>query len=635
MTSKGDDRFEPRLGRIRSGGSGKRARSLMSRMAASVSRAGPRQRSSSPARSRQGAFSGGRRVVVKARIIRMAVSSKAALRTHLDYIRRDSAMQEKEQGQLFDRNEDDIAIEKFADDASDDRYHFRLIVSPEDANEMTNMKGFVRDMMANMETDLDTRLDWAAAIHHDTGHTHAHVVLRGKRDNGQDLVIPRAYMSHGMRECAEALVTMELGPETRLEQDRKLAREAQAHRLTRIDRHLLKQASKDHIIALSDSPARYRQLHSARLRTLQRMELAEKAGRGKWKLNPRLETTLKQLSERGDIIKTMNKALQGRSGRRFDSSAIFDKGDPDTRSVTGAIIRRGITGEAHDTAYAIIDALDGRAIYAELGEADGLSDLKQGAIVTLSAPSISPRPSDQLINQIAASNGGVYSPDLHRNHDPKARTDFIAAHVRRLEALRRAKLVARNPDASWTIPSDYLSKASAYERRQARRGPVNYSVQSYSGLKDQVRAMGATWLDKAESVPGAAFGFGLDVKEAAEMRKAYLVKIGVLKSKSQQLTPSGLAKLQERDLAAAGASLEAGVGKPFTPAKKSGLVEGVYRNAIDRPSGRFAVIERAHNFTIVPWRQVLERNRGLAVSGQMRAGRVTWALGKKRGLGIG
>lgn len=635
MNSKGDDRFEPRLGRIRSGGSGKRARSLMSRMAASVSRAGPRQRSSSPARSRQGAFSGGRRVVVKARIIRMAVSSKAALRTHLDYIRRDSAMQEKEQGQLFDRNEDDIAIEKFADDASDDRHHFRLIVSPEDANEMTNMKGFVRDMMADMETDLDTRLDWAAAIHHDTGHTHAHVVLRGKRDNGQDLVIPRAYMSHGMRERAEALVTMELGPETRLEQDRKLAREAQAYRLTRIDRHLLKQASKDHIIALSDSPARYRQLHSARLRTLQRMELAEKAGRGKWKLDPRLETTLKQLSERGDIIKTMNKALQGRSGRRFDSSAIFDKGDPGTRTVTGAIIRRGITGEAHDTAYAIIDALDGRAIYAELGEADGLSDLKQGAIVTLSAPSISLRPSDHLINQIAASNGGVYSPDLHRNHDPKARTDFIAAHVRRLEAMRRAKLVARNPDASWTIPSDYLSKASAYERRQARRGPVNYSVRSYTGLKDQVRAIGATWLDKAEPVSGAAFGFGLNVKEAGQMRKAYLVEIGVLKTKDQKLSRTGLEKLQARDLAAAGASLEVGLGKPFSPAKKSGLVEGVYRKAIDRPSGRFAVIERAHDFTIVPWRQVLERNRGLAVSGQMRAGRVTWVLGKKRGLGIG
>lgn len=565
----------------------------------------------------------------------MAVSSKAALRAHLDYIRRDSAMQEKEQGQLFDRNEDDIAIEKFADDAGDDRHHFRLIVSPEDANEMTNMKGFVRDMMANMETDLDTRLDWAAAIHHDTGHTHAHVVLRGKRDNGQDLVIPRAYMSHGMRERAEALVTMELGPETRLEQDRKLAREAQAHRLTRIDRHLLKQASKDHVIALSDSPARYRQLHSARLRTLQRMELAEKTGRGSWKLDAKLETTLKQLSERGDIIKTMNKALQGRSGRRFDSSAIFDKGDPDTRAVTGTIIRRGITGEAHDTAYAIIDALDGRAVYAELGGVDALSDLKHGAIITLTAPSIAPRSSDQMIDRIATSNSGEYSPDLHRKHDPKARTDFIAAHVRRLEALRRANLVVRNPDATWTIPSDYLAKTSAHERRQARRNSVHYTVQSYTGLKDQVRAMGATWLDKMEPVSGAAFGFGLDVKEARQMRKAYLVEIGVLKTQDQKLSPTGLAELQARDLAAAGASLETQMGKPFTPAKKSGVVDGVYRSPIDRPSGRFAVIERTHDFTIVPWRQVLERNRGLEVSGQMRAGRVTWALGKKRGRGIG
>ena len=48
----------------------------------------------------------------------------------------------------------------------DDRHHFRFIVSPEDAGDMTDLKAFTRDLAKQMEiADFGTRLDWVAVDH--------------------------------------------------------------------------------------------------------------------------------------------------------------------------------------------------------------------------------------------------------------------------------------------------------------------------------------------------------------------------------------------------------------------------------------------------------------------------------------
>ena len=59
-------------------------------------------------------------------------------------------------------------------------------------------------------------------------------------------------------------------------------------------------------------------------------------------------------------------------------------------------------------------------------------------------------------------------------------------------------------------------------------------------------------------------------------------------------------------------------------------IEGTYREAITRPSGKYAIIERAKDFSLVPWRDVLERNRGKAVSGIMRGNTISWTLNTGR-----
>ena len=51
-------------------------------------------------------------------------------------------------------------------------------------------------------------------------------------------------------------------------------------------------------------------------------------------------------------------------------------------------------------------------------------------------------------------------------------------------------------------------------------------------------------------------------------------------------------------------------------------------------SGRFALIERARDFSLVPWRPVLERAKGQAVTGVVGGEGISWSIGQKRGLGL-
>ena len=631
MSTPPDNPFTPRPGRIRSAGSGGRAKTYLTRMTKALSSAGGVRRTALPARPHIGPRGGQRRVIVKARIVRMSASSAAALAAHIGYIRRDAALEEKDRGKLFDAMSEDANASDLAKSITDDRHHFRFIVSPEDGTEMADLKPFVRDLVSQMETDLDTRLEWVGAVHHDTGRPHAHLVIRGRRDDGSDLVMPRAYISHGIRERAEDLVTLELGPETRLEQERKLQSEVAAERVTRIDHFIARQVSPEHEFRLKDSPSQYRTLHAARLRTLERLGLAEKRGAGRWQMRENFREVLRGLSGRHDIIKTMNRALAGRSDRRFDTDVIFDKSDPDGRSVTGAVLQTGLTGEAHDRAYAVIDGLDGRAVFVKLGAAGEVEEAKRGAIVTVSPPNLEPKPSDITIERIARANGGTYSASLHQADDPRSSPEFIATHVRRLEALRRAGHVERSADAEWKVPTDYLDRASAYERAQARFRAAQVLVRSELGLREQETALGVTWLDDATVPSGVPLGFGKEVVEAQVKRRAFLAGIGLKAEAGIGLSATQKTELLKRDLAQAGRILSKEIGKPYSPAPDRGHVDGTYREPVTRVSGKFAVIERQGEFTIVPWRQVLEQRRGMTVSGIVRGGRISWALG--RGIG--
>ena len=173
---------------------------------------------------------------------------------------------------------------------------------------------FTRELMADAERDLGTKLDWVAVDHWNTDNPHIHVLVRGRADDGQDLVISRDYISRGFRDRAAERVTLELGPRTEQEIRTALEREVDAERWTSLDRALRDIADEGGGVA--DLAARrrgedpeLRRLMLGRAAKLERLGLAEPVGPAQWTLKPGLEPALRDLGIRGDIIKTMHRAM--------------------------------------------------------------------------------------------------------------------------------------------------------------------------------------------------------------------------------------------------------------------------------------------------------------------------------------
>lgn len=116
---------------------------------------------------------GTRRVIVKSRSVRAAGRNGRAA-AHLRYIQRDGTARDGERGRLYSGTEDRADGDAFLDRGQDDRHQFRFIVSPEDAGDLADLTGYTRDLMAQVEADLGTKLDWVAVNHHNTGHPHVH-----------------------------------------------------------------------------------------------------------------------------------------------------------------------------------------------------------------------------------------------------------------------------------------------------------------------------------------------------------------------------------------------------------------------------------------------------------------------------
>jgi type IV secretory pathway VirD2 relaxase len=240
-----------------------------------------------------------RSAMVNARVVRR-MRSPGALRAHIGYLQRDGVTRDGSPGKLFDAAGDEADGRTFAERCEGDRHHFRFIVSPDDATEMESLRGFTRELMDQASRDLGTRLDWVAIDHWNTEHPHIHVLVRGRADNGSDLVISRDYIGTGLRSRAGDLVTRELGPRSELEIRRGLDAEVAAERWTRLDRVLTREAGRtEGVVDLrpehhaAHDPLR--EIRIGRMRTLERLGLAEPAGAARWVLAVDTEQRLRAL----------------------------------------------------------------------------------------------------------------------------------------------------------------------------------------------------------------------------------------------------------------------------------------------------------------------------------------------------
>jgi type IV secretory pathway VirD2 relaxase len=230
---------------------------------------------------------------------RQFVSVKA-VDAHLRYLQRDGVTRDGEKGQVYSAGRDGADGCAFLDRGRDDRHQFRFIVSAEDGVELSDLRQ-TRTLMRQMEADLGTRLDWVAVDHHNTGHLHTRIVLRGVTDDGKTLNAAGDYIAHGVRERASEAVTLELGRQIEQEVSRSLAREVDAERFKRLDRMLIaEQQSRNAFADLRpdrdtlDKLRQNRALLIQRARTLERMRLATKVEVGRWTMSSQVEPVLNQ-----------------------------------------------------------------------------------------------------------------------------------------------------------------------------------------------------------------------------------------------------------------------------------------------------------------------------------------------------
>ncbi|WP_186236907.1 relaxase/mobilization nuclease domain-containing protein [Burkholderia gladioli] len=589
----------------------------------------------------QGLRANARRVTIKARLVNLAKAGPRSTAAHLRYIEREGVDRHGGPGHAYGPTTDDAEIDAFKEHGEGDRHQFRFIVSPEDAEQLDDLRTYTRHLMARMEADLGTRLEWVAVDHWNTDNPHTHVVLRGKDDTGKDLIISREYIAEGMRRRASELATEWLGPRTELEMQRAMLREVEQERWTGLDRSLQREAGDDGLVRVEHFAEprlqRQRQALIGRLQRLQRMGLATEPQPGAWAVHAEAEPTLRAMGERGDIIRTMQRAMSGQSREL----AVFEPGN-DGHTLIGRVAGKGLADELYDKGYLIVDGTDGKVHYVALPPRSELEQYPTSAVVEVKGAA-DVRAADRNIAALAVD--GVYRTDHHLalaqgqatpDRDPP---EVVAAHVRRLEALRRADIVEREAEGVWRIPSDLAERGRQYDAQRLGGGAA-VELKSHLPIERQARVIGATWLDQQLIGGGKGLGdlgFGAEVKDALRQRADFLVEQGLAEQRGQRvvLARNLLATLRGRELAQAAKDIVAETGLEHRPVADGQRVAGIYRRSVMLASGPYAMLDDGMGFSLVPWKPVIEQRLGQQLAATVRGGNVSWEVGRQRGPSIG
>jgi len=306
--------------------------------------------------------------------------------------------------------------------------------------------------------------------------------------------------------------------------------------------------------------------HMGRLKKLQSLGLAQERQTGVWQVNSDIETKLRSLGQRSDIIKTMHRSMrEAEIDRPAGSFALFDTAKPNNR-IVGCVAGLGLADEINDRHYIVVDSLDGKVHYADVGH---------------------------------------------------LRPEFV-------------------PDKGMIV---------AIENRVVKEGErqrTNLRILSYLNLEKLVEADGATWLDKellsksAERL--AQTGFGNDVGAAIARRRQWLVAqgLGTIDSANTfQPHPRMLERLRQCDLRQANRSLSNKLGLSHGQPLEGERIEGTFSQSVNLASGKYAVIQKSKEFTLVPWRPEIEQFRGKSLSGTVSSQGINWDWNMKRAQSLG
>lgn len=588
------------------------------------------------------------RVVVKSHVVRHGTTGQLAgkLSAHVRYLARDGAGKDGNSAEFYTSDESGLDPSQFMELSVDDRHHFRVIISPENAAEIDDMNDYTRRVMSRIEKDLGTELDWIAVNHFNTDNPHSHVIIRGQDDQGNDLVIAPEYIKEGMRSRAQEVATELLRERSADDIQRSIMQEVDAERFTSLDNRLLKHADDAGIVdANSDAPVRsasfYRDAIAGRVQTLEKMGLATQLKGNTYQLKNTMKDDLRRLGRRNDIVKS----LYGRHGEKAAAVRVFDAND--SKPVVGRLVDRGLDNELTGRTYLLIQDAQENMHYVPDSRARTREELPLGSIVRAGAVDTQTNTNNNIAT-VAADNNGMYTRAAHLAHidenqsyiSKDERDGYVDAHETRLETLEKGGIVKRGRDG-WAVPEDLPEQAQALADKmnegQKKRLFTRLQVLSDTPINKQVQAQADTWLDgellRRTRKGAQTIQYDRSTEQALTTRQRWLVEQGHARN-----TPSGVqynrgfrSKLERAELSR---HMAKAYGNRYDSAPKRGTIEGSYQGTRKLISGRYAVIERGGRVTAVKVGRAPSLELGQQISAQVgKAAKA--ALQAIRGRGIG
>lgn len=376
-----EDLLRGRILRARKGGGGGTARLSFGKQLGAVLAGKKVGRLGGAGRgSRPFAVDGRQRVVAKvsfrSHFARGGSAGGGNLAAHASYLQRDGAEREGEKGRFYDAREDEVrdAQDRLQEWAEHDKRHFRITLAPESGARLVaedgQLKEFTRETMARIERDLGVKFDWLAIDHHNTDNPHTHVIVRGVRRDGAELILPRDYVSHGLREAARDVATDRIGARGREDERLRLDREAHGRGYNRLDQAIEHELGKRSEILVQRlgkgrDPA-FADAMKARARELARIGLAEETRRNVIRFE-------RDWTERLQAMRAIDVRRELAWARLYEKRM---------GRLAGVVRELGPRGETPDRGVLVVETPDkGRLVLNTSMEA--IADLQRGSLVAL------------------------------------------------------------------------------------------------------------------------------------------------------------------------------------------------------------------------------------------------------------
>jgi type IV secretory pathway VirD2 relaxase len=365
-------------------------------------------------KARRSAFSGSsgrprkpyrQRCTVRVIYSQNKIKTRGQWKAHGRYIMREAATRNSDGRGAFNDGEEAKDLVATLDDwqKSGDKRLFKFIISPE-FGDRVDLERLTRDLMARMERDLATRLEWVAVSHFNTGHPHVHVALRGRRADGSALMLGRDYVRHGIRAVAEDLCTIQLGYRTSLDAADAYRREVRQFRYTSLDRMINRSNAARQVPGADDEslyftirlnpndpdlqgfPKSLAHHIAARLLTLKDMGFAETMDGDSWRVRCDFESILRAMQRANDRQKMLAAHGALLSDERLQLVvADFRK----LKSLEGRVVLHGEeeAGQEAGRIYLLLEGTDGRLHHVyytpEIHYARSLGKLRTNSFIRL------------------------------------------------------------------------------------------------------------------------------------------------------------------------------------------------------------------------------------------------------------